>query len=441
MKQIILSLLIVATSIINLMAQDCISPENWSIVKDTMPNFSKQHDLFFSSENIGYTTGVRGTLRKTIDGGGTWEIIHGLEGMGTRAIMQTLYFVNDLVGFAGGDGEFSALQNIDNDAEFLRTEDGGITWEKNIIDSMERINDLKFFDTQHGLALFFANNRSHHIGETFDGGRTWGTLETKIRRPEGSEFILAGDRVLLYGLDTLNNTYILLEINEDGTIDYSLNAPPTLSTFHFYNENQGYAISGDVSYKTTDGGLTWEESNFPSTTIWSIVHFADENNGIVANTLYEAVVGGGEVWWNPNGLELFVTTDGGESWERYESGDACAIEGRLSHYSKNGEIHFHAGNINGTYKFDFTSSVYEDIEKVIVRPNPVDEYLFLDNLQELDIRAQIFNVSGQKIYDAKAISKIITRQLESGYYILNLVGQNKMKPIHFLNYKAEKHLR
>lgn len=109
MKQILLAFLTLYFGLFHLVAQDCFTPQNWVIVKDTMPAFSKQHDLFFAAENVGYTTGVRGSMRKTLDGGKTWEIIHGLEGMGSRAIMRTLYFVNDQIGFAGGDGDYDTF--------------------------------------------------------------------------------------------------------------------------------------------------------------------------------------------------------------------------------------------------------------------------------------------------------------------------------------------
>ena len=433
MKQFVLAFLILIFSLINITAQDCITPPKWIVVKNTMPGFFKQHDLFFASENVGYTTGVRGTMRKTLDGGKTWRIIHGMEGMGTRAIMRTLYFVNELVGFAAGDGDYNPFQNIDNDAEFLRTYDGGLTWEKNFIDSIERVNDLKFFDAEHGLAVLFANDRTNPIGETFDGGKTWSFLETKIRSPEESKFILAGERVLVYGSDSLAwDNYILFEIKENGSIDYSLTSPPAKSTFYFYNENIGYATSADGTLKTTDGGITWEETNFPNTSTWSIVHFANENNGIVVNTIYEADTSGWEIWWYPVGLEIFATEDGGETWERYESGDLCVIEGRLSHSATNSEIHFHAGNYNGTYIFDPTGKEEMPIKETSIHPNPVGDYLHLNNLQKPNLQAEIYNLTGKKIYDAKATLRIKTDHLPNGYYILKLFNHDESMSYPFI---------
>ena len=425
MKQLVLSILIVGVSLTSLKAQDCITPPNWTITKDTLSNFSKQHDLFFASKEIGYTTGVRGTLRKTADGGKTWDIIHSLEGMGTRAIMRSLYFVTDLIGFAGGDGDFSATQNIDEDADFLRTEDGGLTWEKNIIDGMERIDDLRFFDALHGLAILFSNNMANLLGETHDGGKTWEIIETGISRPEGSKFIHAGERVLLYGNDAITNgTYILLEINEDGTINSTLSAPPTRSTFYFHDEFLGFAFSDDITYKTTDGGVSWEVTNFPQIDVWSVIHFADEDNGIVANTIFAQDTAGWETWSYPNGLEIFSTTNGGQDWDSYVSGPDCALGGRLSHSAYNGEIHFHSGNFNGTYSFDFSSALKETLDNIKIYPNPVADYIYLDNIPSKETNTKIYNLTGQILYNAKATASINTEHLIAGYYILSLSNES-----------------
>lgn len=422
MKQILLLYLTLHFGLCHLVAQNCSTPTNWVIEKDTMAPFSKQHDLFFASENVGYTTGVRGTMRKTLDGGKTWEIIHGLEGMGTRVIMGTLYFVDEQIGFAGGDSDYNPFENTRNDAEFLRTTDGGLTWEKTIIDSIVRILDLKFFDAQHGLANLYPRDGSYPIRETFDAGKTWTTLETKVSGAEGGNFILAGERVLVYGRDSSDwSNYILFEIKEDGTLNYTLSAPPTPSTFYFYNEDIGYASSLDIAYKTTDGGITWEETNFPNRNFWSIIHFADENHGIVANTLYEEDTSGWEPWSYPAGLEMFVTNNGGDTWERYESGDLCAIEGRLTHSAVHGTVHFLGGNYNGSITFDILNSTESPEKEINFYPNPVNDYIELTNLNNSDFRAQIFNVAGQKVYDSKATSRIEVERLSPGYYILTLL--------------------
>lgn len=152
-----------------------------------------------------------------------------------------------------------------------------------------------------------------------------------------------------------------------------------------------------------------------------MIHFADENHGIVANTLYEAYMSGWEVWWYPVGLEIFVTNDGGDIWERYESGDLCAIEGRLTHYAKHGTVHFLGGNYNGRIIFDSLGTAGTTTKEIKFYPNPVNDHIRLDNLNSLDFQAVIYNLTGQKIYDIKATAEINIEHLSPGYYILTLL--------------------
>ncbi len=431
MNKLLFTLLIIQFSLSEIISQDCSTPTKWNIVKDIMPGFSKQHDLFFASENVGYTTGVRGTMRKTIDGGKTWEIIQDPEGMGTRALINTLYFVDEQTGFAAGNGDREPFSNTSYDADFLRTFDGGLTWEKNQIDSIRTVIDLKFFDNQHGLAICFANDGTKPIIETHDAGISWNYLETNII-VEGSTFIHAGDRLLAYGEDIINSENVLFEIKENGAINYSLTTPPGISRFYFYDESLGFARTIDKGYKTTDGGITWTEINFPETTIWSIVHFADEDNGIVANTIYVYESGGGETWAVPAGLEIFVTSDGAETWKRHELGELCAIEGRLSHSAKHGEIHFHAGNNNGTYIFDPENIVKESFQDITICPNPISDHLYIYGIDNAVIQAQIFNIAGQKLFDGKAAPSINIIDFSSGYYILKLLTLDQQVNISFI---------
>ena len=433
MQKILFTLLTIQILVGTINSQNCNSSPNWRVTKEDIPSFLNQHDLFFASELVGYTTGVRGTMRKTIDGGKTWKIIHKVEGMGTKANMKTLYFIDEKVGFASGDAFFDTFEKIKNDAEFLRTSNGGMTWKKNFIDSVQSVYDLKFFDTQHGLAICYTNNKTYQIAETHDAGKSWTFLDTKISRVEGLNFILAGARVLVYGEDKLDfRNKMLAEIKENGTMDYSLTTPPGQCSFYFYNDNIGYASTNDKGYKTIDGGITWTEIDLPVAGSWSLVHFADQNNGIIANTIYEAETFGWETWWIPIGLELFITDDGAQTWDRYETGERCVIDWRISHYAKQGEIHFYEGNHAGTIMFDSLNKVNEQVRKISIYPNPVEDYLFLDTLSQDPIQAQIFNVIGQKFCDEKISSKISTRTLNPGYYFLRLFLPKKRIDIPFV---------
>jgi len=432
MRLTLITFLFFQYSILHLAAQDCNTPPGWTITKVENPVFDKQRAMFFASETVGYTTGVKGTMRKTVDGGKTWQDLHERGGMGTRANLMTVYFVDEQVGFASGYGEFNIVEGTGNDAEFLRTQDGGLTWEKKIIDSIDHVYDIIFFDALHGLARCVANNGSFPIMQTFDAGDTWSYLESKLYKTEG-DFISAGKRVLVYGRDiddVLN--LVLLEIKQDGTIDFNLSVPAEESSFYFYNEEIGFAKANNIAFKTIDGGVTWTEIEFPETNNWSIVHFADENNGIVANTLYRSESSGGETWQYPNGLEVFSTTDGGLNWDRYESDVLCAIEGELNHSPQHGTIHYKGNDFYGTFSFNALSKVSEPAAELKIFPNPVHDYLYVDDLGSKLMQAEIYNCAGQKLHSAMANQKINTTNLFPGFYILRLLSDNKWISMPFI---------
>ena len=69
----------------------------------------KQNDIFFPSDQIGYSVGNAGSIMRTINGGTSWEVIQHYylpeEGINklapTKAILESVYFINDSIGFAG----------------------------------------------------------------------------------------------------------------------------------------------------------------------------------------------------------------------------------------------------------------------------------------------------------------------------------------------------
>lgn len=95
-----------------------------------------------------------------------------------------------------------------------------------------------------------------------------------------------------------------------------LNSPTTsrLVSCFFINENIGWIISQNSIYKTLDGGLSWNNQNFPiapshNTRLFTSVHFIDQNVGIIScgNYLYSG--------YNPSLVSTILwTNDGGINW-------------------------------------------------------------------------------------------------------------------------------
>lgn len=95
----------------------------------------------------------------------------------------------------------------------------------------------------------------------------------------------------------------------DPTLSIS-NISPVSGTTAWIGSYDGTNGLGGV-FKTTDGGLTWEQQNFgaystPGESWFNFVHFWDANNGITQGDPEGA---GGE-------FEIYKTTDGGDTWTR-----------------------------------------------------------------------------------------------------------------------------
>jgi len=214
---------------------------NWNVEVNEPPIIQRQHDIFFPSESVGYTVGVGGTMRKTTNGGKTWEILHSYEESGTRAILRSVYFLDDEIGFTAGEGEDNWLANIHTDAVFMKTTDGGLTWEKQIIDGIDWISDILFFTVSDGLALFHTNDNNYILVETNNGGLTWTEIDLPIKQISKSKFILAGEDIKLVCNDSNNNRVIITSANHG--VDWAVQPFPNpvlnffIYKFHFINES------------------------------------------------------------------------------------------------------------------------------------------------------------------------------------------------------------
>lgn len=129
--------------------------ETWTLYSS--PTGFYTQTIHFISSSTGYRMDWFGSVEKTADGGKTWTEIFTHDPT-SSSVFHSLYYLNDRVGFKGGD--------------FLqRTTDGGDTWETLYWDFYDLIA-INFDSEDHGYLV----SRAGRVYETSDGGKTWGTI-------------------------------------------------------------------------------------------------------------------------------------------------------------------------------------------------------------------------------------------------------------------------
>ncbi len=179
--------------------------------------------------------------------------------------LNTVYFLDSKRGWVGGDGGYLS-----------RTDDGGLTWVRQIVGTTDAINDIYFRDKEAGFLL--AGNT---IFVTHDSGTRW----SEARRFLPAEF--EGASVELYSV-------------------------------RFSSKKRGWVV-GSVSrhdrvidsilVHTDDGGETWQRQRAPSRLELIHIDFVNDKRG----------------WIVGNGGTILNTRDGGDSWTSQNSGTNATI--------------------------------------------------------------------------------------------------------------------
>jgi photosystem II stability/assembly factor-like uncharacterized protein len=253
---------------------------NWTAINSGTSTPIRDFD--FPSANIGYSCGGRfqdgfGAITKSTDGGATWTSLS-LPSPFSSYQLNTIDFVNDNTGWTGG------IQSNFTPHLIGKTTDGGATWVQQTLAGNPNggVGSVDMVNENIGYATSAAG-----LHYTTDGGATW---------PRITSSFLTG--VSINGMQVINKDVVFLSSQGSGGVkkvmrttdggnnwtDLTSNMITTSAPFRtrWLNLNHG-VVCGASGYmaKTTNGGLSWTESNpgfsttvdvsFPNKNAWFTV--------------------------------------------------------------------------------------------------------------------------------------------------------------------------
>lgn len=296
---------------------EAIADFDWELF--VIGNYRNTRVVFPEGQNlIGFmttsymTTGQKGEIWKTTDGGNTWRcvlkstddlVVKGLEG---------LDFCNLQKGYACGFGA-SFTGKGGKDSQLWRTTDEGETW--NLVDlsgvegygTEEYFANIVFSDENTGVLLYTTK-----VFYTEDGGTTWNLGKIKsniwngIRANMSLWDICSADDSTFYGVGKDNQVFKSDDGGKNWFLVYTAEqgAQQYYTSVGFRDANYGIVGPDDTSngnvYLTTDGGTTWSEIPTKAYAIFNTVDFVNDTIVYIGGTTYSSTIlksiDGGLTW-------------------------------------------------------------------------------------------------------------------------------------------------
>lgn len=224
-----------------------------------------------------------------------WEVLQSP----TTDVLRKLYFVDKDNGWAVGLS-----------GTIIKTNDAGKTWQIQNSNVTTPIVDVFFIDKNFGWAITYPSTPPFgtDVLITTNGGNEW------IKR---DSLFLNKFMTCIYFFDRLNGLIGgngVAKTSDGGLSWHQTNIDSTglfylpIYDFNFYNKNLGYACGGTIDvagviWKTTNGGENWSSKSLSPDQIFDVYVF-DSLNTIALSGDPEGLFG----------IALIKTTDAGETW-------------------------------------------------------------------------------------------------------------------------------
>ncbi len=274
------------------------------------------------SNETAWIGGSKGTFLRTVNGGKTWETnqVKGAETLDFRDVHA--FDSQTAILMSAGEAE-------KGNAKFYRTTDGGKSW-KIVFQTNQRgafFDGIDFWDKQNGIAFSDPIDGKFFIIKTNDGGNTWQpiiSLDVPFILENEGAFAASGTSLVTVGR---KNAYFCTGGGEFAQV-----------------------------YKTENRGKNWSvvKTNMPAGKTNGLfgLRFWNERNGIAVGGDYQDVAK--QV---PN---ILLTSDGGKSWQDAPQTTPAGLKEGISIYQK--KILIAVGPSGTCYSKDFGNS-WTEIDK------------------------------------------------------------------------------
>jgi len=291
-------------------------------------------------------------VKKTIDGGGTWEIMYRgaathFDGFINSIVVAPLsseaaYLTSSSIGlfktvYDSGDGRWEWAQKYPDptDDTFLNVE-------------IHPTDEARIFTCGFGRAFYLSTDEAESWNFSNDGiNNVWVTSLLAVPSTEGTIIFAGTENLGIFR--SLNSGESWEEVNE-GIVDRS---SIVYSFAHVPGTPLVFAGFSDYLYKSDNFGLSWESTGLSSTLINQVV--CVQSDPVSPEVIYASTSGAGH---------FYRSLDTGESWSAWNTGLpsdrtasrflAASIEGRAC-------LHVKLQNPEGVYRRYSDTASWEDV--------------------------------------------------------------------------------
>lgn len=328
---------------LNLLSDCTQALDNWIQTTALSPDLPAQHDIFFTNKDVGFTVGNYGIINKTEDGGRTWNLIyHGdFENYITQLNLNNIFFLDEQIGFVTGERKGCCFgEELDLGAIFLKTDNGGDTWEKQYFENFKRISDLFFLTAEIGYGIFKVdytdNGTKQIIMQTINGGETWIEVDVPISFIAYNQFFSSPSKLYFIAKDDSEKEVFVYLDKNDRT--WHIQDAPEIdcNRLYFINDNIGFVSCGafpmlipEQVYETQNGGYTWTETDFPLTND-ALLYFSSVEEGFVISPIFESHLEDTDDFIDIIAYDIFQTDNGGADWKTSSYVPECNFIGEAT---------------------------------------------------------------------------------------------------------------